>query len=143
MKPFAKIGHWDVRDNLPRDILHQSPGITVPALLWRAPMNHRAIGRFRLIALLEGSSFLVLLGIAMPLKYLADMPMAVRAVGMIHGVLFIAYSLLVLGFMVRKDWALERAANAMLWAVVPFGTFFLDRELRDELAKIAQGASGK
>lgn len=86
---------------------------------------------------------MVLLGIAMPLKYLADMPMAVRVVGMIHGVLFMAYSLLVLEFVVRKHWSLERAANAMLWAVVPFGTFFLDRELRDELAKTAQGASGK
>ena len=49
------------------------------------------IGRLRVIGLLEGISFLVLLGVAMPLKYVWDEPQAVRGVGMAHGVLFLAY----------------------------------------------------
>jgi len=91
--------------------------------------------RFRRIALLEGVSFVVLLGIAMPLKYLADLPLAVRVVGMTHGVLFIIYSFMVLGFWLRDEWSLKRAAQAMGWSIVPFGTFILDRELRLDLSK--------
>ena len=54
------------------------------------------MGRLRLIAFLEGLSLLVLLGIAMPLKYLAGQPAAVRYVGMTHGLLFVLYVLLVI-----------------------------------------------
>ena len=50
-----------------------------------------ALRHLRLVALLEGSSFLVLLFIAMPLKYLADQPLAVRIVGSIHGLLFVIF----------------------------------------------------
>ncbi|MDH4303765.1 MAG: DUF3817 domain-containing protein, partial [Nitrospira sp.] len=49
------------------------------------------IGKFRVTALAEGSSFLLLLFIAMPMKYFMGMPLAVRVVGLIHGLLFLAY----------------------------------------------------
>jgi integral membrane protein len=91
------------------------------------------LARFRLVAFLEGVSFLVLLFIAMPLKYFADMPLAVRIVGMAHGVLFIAYALLVALLLARGTFSFARAAWAMLMSLVPFGTFVLDRQLaRDE-----------
>jgi integral membrane protein len=91
------------------------------------------LGRFRAVALLEGVSFLVLLFIAMPLKYFADMPLAVRVTGMAHGVLFIAYAALVALLFARGTFSFMRAAWAMLMSLVPFGTFLLDRQLaRDE-----------
>ena len=52
------------------------------------------LGRFRLVAIMEGVSFLVLLGIAMPLKYFADMPLAVKYIGWLHGLLFVLYMVL-------------------------------------------------
>jgi len=72
---------------------------------------------------------LALLFIAMPLKYLADMPMAVRVVGMAHGVLFIAYAVLVAWLLARRTFSFSSAAWAMVWSVIPFGTFVLEREL--------------
>ena len=60
--------------------------------------------RLRIAALLEGVSFLVLLGVAMPLKYYADYPMAVTVVGTVHGVLFLLFALAVLNVSARLRW---------------------------------------
>jgi integral membrane protein len=87
---------------------------------------------FRWVALLEGVSFLLLLGIAMPLKYLAGYPLAVRVVGSAHGALFVAYVLLVMALYLVARWPLSRVAQALVLSVVPFGTFALDRRLREE-----------
>ena len=54
-------------------------------------MLRTPVGRLRLIAMLEGASFLLLLGVAMPLKYLGGMPHAVRVPGLVHGFLFLAF----------------------------------------------------
>lgn len=92
-----------------------------------------AINRFRLVAMLEGISFLVLLCIAMPLKYYAGMPVAVRIVGMAHGVLFVAYGVLVAAFVLRRMWSLGKGAEAMMYSLLPFGTFVLDAKLKREM----------
>ena len=94
-----------------------------------------ALGRFRLVAFLEGLSFIVLLGIAMPLKYLADMPMAVRVVGMAHGILFVVYLFSLGELLVGGHWKLRRAAIAFLAALVPFGTFLVELSIRREQAR--------
>ena len=54
------------------------------------------IGKFRLTGIVEGTSYLLLLGVAMPLKYIWHMPIYVKVVGMTHGILFILYCLLLL-----------------------------------------------
>jgi integral membrane protein len=87
------------------------------------------LARFRTVAFLEGLSYLTLLFVAMPLKYLADMPMMVRVVGMAHGVLFVAYAVLVAWLFARRTFSFTSAAWAMVWSVIPFGTFILDRQL--------------
>jgi integral membrane protein len=87
---------------------------------------------FRRIAWLEGISFLLLLGIAMPLKYWAGMPAAVRVVGSLHGLLFIAYGVSALLLLTRGHWSFGRASLAMLASVVPFGTFLFDAWLQRE-----------
>lgn len=88
-----------------------------------------SLGRLRLVGFLEGLSFLVLLGVAMPLKYLFGQPAAVRAVGMAHGALFVLYCLLVIGAAVSYGWSWRKTALALLASVVPFGTFWADAKL--------------
>lgn len=89
-----------------------------------------SLTRLRLIGLLEGGSFVLLLGVAMPLKYFADLPVAVRVVGMAHGVLFIAY-LLAIGLAVRaKAWPLKDAGTLVAASLLPLGPFFVDGRIR-------------
>ena len=95
-------------------------------------MPRTLLGRFRWIALLEGVSYLLLLFIAMPLKYWAGMPLAVRITGTAHGALFVAYGALVALLLVRGKFTFMRAAWAMLMSIIPFGTFVLDRQLARE-----------
>jgi len=89
------------------------------------------------VALLEGISLLLLFGIAMPLKYWADMPQAVRIVGWVHGVLFIWYLAEVADLAMRKVWNHRRVLLAMIASSVPVGTFWLDRRIRREEAAAA------
>lgn len=89
-----------------------------------------AVGRFRLIALVEGLSFLVLLFIAMPLKYWADMPGAVSLVGGLHGALFGLYMLALIHAAIAARWPWQRDALAFILAFIPFGTFVLDGQIR-------------
>ncbi|WP_345245028.1 DUF3817 domain-containing protein [Nibrella saemangeumensis] len=90
------------------------------------------LGRFRLIALLEGISYLVLLGIAMPLKYWAGIPEVVKVVGWAHGVLFVAYLVTLLGAAIDRRWSFGRVVFAFIASLVPFGTFYLDKQLKRE-----------
>ena len=92
-------------------------------------MHSSLLTRFRTIAFIEGLSYLALLLVAMPLKYLVGMPLAVRVVGMAHGMLFIAYGVLAALLLARGTFSFGRAAWAMLMSLVPFGTFLLERQL--------------
>jgi integral membrane protein len=95
-------------------------------------MLNTEIGRFRLVSLLEGISFLVLLGIAMPLKYAAGIPEAVRYVGWAHGLLFVLFILALLSASTAARWPLTKFAGAFIASVIPFGAFVLERRLREE-----------
>lgn len=74
----------------------------------------------------EGISYLLLLGVAMPLKYLADLPQAVRVVGSIHGILFILFMYTIIHAM-RNGLSFKKGVIAFVASLIPFGTFFLDR----------------
>ena len=94
---------------------------------------------FRKIAFAEGVSFLVLLLIAMPLKYFAGMPMAVTIVGGLHGLLFVAF--IIMAWEVKgeykKDWGW--VVKSFIASIVPFGTFWMDnRQWKKEEAAIGQ-----
>ncbi|MEL6770684.1 MAG: DUF3817 domain-containing protein [Bacteroidota bacterium] len=95
-------------------------------------MLSSSIGRLRLAGLVEGTSFLVLLFIAMPLKYLADQPEAVSIVGWVHGVLFVLFGVALLIAMQDEGWSLKKATVIFIAAVVPFGPFVIDRQLKRE-----------
>ena len=88
--------------------------------------------QLRHIGLVEGTSTLLLFLVAMPLKYAADMPKAVRIVGMIHGVLYTLYVIA----LIRAALALKRpfkwSAKVFIAAIIPFGPFVIERGLRRE-----------
>jgi integral membrane protein len=81
---------------------------------------------FRVIGWLEGSSFLLLLFVGMPLKYIWENPVAVKALGMPHGILFIAYVLLANMIAEEMEWPLKVRAFAFIASVLPFGTFIFE-----------------
>ena len=89
---------------------------------------------FRMTALAEGISFLTLLFIAMPMKYFMGMPEVVRVVGSIHGVLFVLYVGLLAMLHFRQRWSFIFSLYALLASVIPFGTFMLDKQLREKEA---------
>ena len=95
-------------------------------------MLRTPVGRFRAIALIEGVSYLLLLGVAMPLKYFAGFPGAVKAVGWAHGVLFVLYLVALAEVSLARRWRLVRILVAFVASLVPFGTFLLDARLRRE-----------
>jgi integral membrane protein len=82
----------------------------------------------RLLAFLEGISFIVLLGIAMPLKYYYDKPEAVKIIGMAHGVLFVLYTINLLIIHLKLRWSYGRTIGAFVAAFIPFGTFYADKK---------------
>ncbi|MCG8600310.1 MAG: DUF3817 domain-containing protein [Verrucomicrobiales bacterium] len=90
------------------------------------------IDRLRLSSLLDGISYLILLGIAMPLKYMADMPLAVRIVGSLHGFLFLALCWFLLLALIRKKLSFGWCVLVFLCALVPFAPFVLDRKLKEK-----------
>ena len=88
-----------------------------------------SIRNLRIVGILEGISYLVLLCFAMPMKYLMDIPEAVKIVGWAHGGLFMLYIPAV--FLARKtmDWNFFQLLVALAASLVPFGTFILDKQL--------------
>ncbi|MCF6294428.1 MAG: DUF3817 domain-containing protein [Flavobacteriaceae bacterium] len=86
------------------------------------------LSSFRIIAFLEGLSYILLLGIATPVKYFLDDPTYVKLLGMPHGLLFILY--VAIAFMLKKefDWDRKNFGYVLLASIIPFGTFYIDRK---------------
>lgn len=98
------------------------------------PARTVPIGLLRAVGFAEGISYLVLLGIAMPLKYLAGMPAAVQYVGWAHGLLFILFIAVVAAVGYTHRWTTMQVIKAVVASLVPFGPFVLDRTWRKEQA---------
>jgi integral membrane protein len=93
---------------------------------------NKKLSWLRKTGIAEGISFLVLLGIAMPLKYLLHQPMAVKICGWIHGILFVAFLFLAWEYKTDRNKSLKWFATAFLAAIIPTGTFFFDKKLKEE-----------
>lgn len=89
-------------------------------------MFRSSIGLLRITAFLEGLSFVLLLFIAMPLKYVLGIPEVVRTIGMLHGLLFIAFIVLSIQVTVAMKWPYTRLVLLVVASVIPFGTFYAD-----------------
>lgn len=86
------------------------------------------LNSFRVIALLEGVSYILLLFIATPIKYFGDNEMYVKLLGMPHGILFLAY--IVLAIMVGQElkWKNRTLTIVLLASIIPFGTFYIEKK---------------
>lgn len=98
-------------------------------------LKNSNIDRLRLSSILDGVSYLILLGIAMPLKYMADMPLAVRIVGSLHGFFFVALCLFLLIALQRKQLNFGWCVIVFLCALVPFAPFWLDHRLKEKASE--------
>jgi integral membrane protein len=92
-------------------------------------MNIRIL---RTAGIAEGVSFLVLLLIAMPLKYMFDKPEAVKIVGWLHGILFVGFVAIAAVYWLDKKKPFKWMVMAVLAALIPLGTFWFDRKLKNE-----------
>ena len=84
-------------------------------------MLRTSIGRLRAIGLVEAVSFLVLLGVAMPLKYFAGLPEAVKIVGWLHGLLFIFFCIALAQARLEAQWNIWRTGTVLVAALLPVG----------------------
>lgn len=87
-----------------------------------------SIKSFRIISTLEALSFLLLLGIAMPLKYIWEEPEMVRIVGMVHGILFVLYVVGAYFLKEKLNWPWRTLAVVMLCSILPFGPFYAEKK---------------
>ena len=95
-------------------------------------MQTVSIGLLRKVGVLEGTSLLVLLFIAMPLKYIWQKPEAVKIVGWVHGALFVLFIALALVVYDQRSWPFRKLVLAFVAAFLPFGTFVFDKKLKEE-----------
>ena len=89
--------------------------------------NNKLLNRFRWLAVAEGISFL-LLGITVPLKRIYNIPEPNFIVGSIHGVLFIAYCVILLVLMIDRKWSFKKGIILFLASLIPFGTFWAEKK---------------
>lgn len=86
------------------------------------------IKSFRSIALLEGISTLALYFFAMPMKYMANDPVYVKNIGMVHGILFMLYIAFALMLKSEQKWNSKTFAIVCLASIFPFGTFYIEKK---------------
>lgn len=94
-------------------------------------------GRLRVVGWVEGTTLITLLGVAVPLKRLADMPELVSVVGPIHGLTFITYIALASATVFGGGWTGREIIRVMGASVVPFGTFLNERLLKRKQERLA------
>ncbi|MGM0518287.1 MAG: DUF3817 domain-containing protein [Campylobacterota bacterium] len=92
--------------------------------------------RFRIISLLEGLSYLILVFIAMPIKYIGENPYPVKIVGMGHGVLFILFCIFLFEAFKRCNWSLKLSTKYFIYSLIPFGFILIDKSLKQQPADI-------
>src|SRR6187402_2132174 len=91
-----------------------------------------SVRTFGLIALFEGISYILLLGIAMPMKYALDMPLAVKLVGWAHGIMFMAYMVFLLVCWSKCKWSIRRVFWYFVASLLPFVPFWVEKDLKRE-----------
>ncbi len=83
---------------------------------------------FRLISYLEGISYLLILFVTMPLKYMFESPEPNKVIGMAHGLLFLLYIVFAIVVKFEKQWNNKTLAIVLLCSIIPFGTFWMDKK---------------
>jgi integral membrane protein len=96
------------------------------------------VGRLRIIGFLEGISLLALVFIAVPLKYYSANPAMVKALGPIHGALFLLFIFNTLSVGVEQKWQFKTTTwKVLLACIIPFGTFYIDNKILSKMQPIS------
>lgn len=95
--------------------------------------------RMRMVSVVEGTTLLLLLGIAVPLKHLASIPIAVRVMGPVHGLAFVLYFYTLIQTLSGGRWSRAESWRMILAAFIPFGAFFNERLLARHARTLAAG----
>ncbi len=83
---------------------------------------------FRIISYLEGISYLLILFVTMPLKYVFESPEPNKVIGMAHGILFLAYIVIAIVIKSERQWSTKTLAIVLVCSIIPFGTFWMDKK---------------
>jgi integral membrane protein len=94
--------------------------------------NKDAREKLIVVGKVEGWSYLILLFIAMPLKYMFDFPIATKIIGMIHGGLFIWFLVVLYNFHIESQRGIKVTILGFISSLIPFGTFFFNKQLSNE-----------
>lgn len=94
--------------------------------------------RMRAVSLLEGTTLLLLVGVAVPLKHLAGYPIATRVIGPVHGVAFVLYLWMLIQTVSIGGWSRAATVRMVLAALVPFGAFLNERALARRQSALAE-----
>ena len=94
-------------------------------------MLKTSIGRLRLIGIIEGLSLILLMFIAMPLKYIWGDPTWVSKVGQVHGLLWVIFCFALIDAKSDQNWTIKQALVPFIASIVPFGPFVVDRKLKE------------
>jgi len=96
------------------------------------------IGRLRLFAILEGISLLTLVFFAVPVKYLMNDPVYVKAIGPVHGALFLLFIVNALRAGIEQNWNSGTVARVVAACFIPFGTFYIDRKILRKMSLVKE-----
>ncbi|WP_320033600.1 DUF3817 domain-containing protein [Halarcobacter sp.] len=93
-------------------------------------MFSNALSRFRLISAIEGLSYLILVFVAMPIKYIGENPYPVKVFGMIHGVLFIIFMISLFEAKIKEKWNTGLMFQLFVLSLIPFGAFLIEKRVK-------------
>lgn len=92
------------------------------------------IGRLRIVAILEGISLLILVFVAVPLKYIFQHPELSKIMGPLHGILFLLFVINTLSVGIEQNWKFKATTwKVLLACFIPFGTFYIDRKILSKI----------
>lgn len=94
--------------------------------------------RFRILALIEGISFLLIFGVSLPLKYMLGYTTIPYIIGMSHGVLFVLYVIMAIELIIRRRVRFFQFLRIIIASIIPFGTFFNDKMLKEQQLKFSK-----
>ena len=95
-------------------------------------MLKNSYSRFRVISFLEGLSFLILVFIAMPIKYIGENPYPVKVAGMGHGILFILFCIFLFEALKKCNWGKAVSFKYFVYSLVPFGFLIIEKDLKKQ-----------
>jgi len=95
-------------------------------------MFKNAYSRFRLISILEGLSYLILVFIAMPIKYIGENPYPVKIAGMGHGVLFILFCIFLFEALKKCNWDKGVSFQYFVYSLIPFGFLLIEKSVKNQ-----------